>query len=113
MSIEFLHTPFEKANYLATLLSSHATGGNADNNEYATLRQELLSLSDTAHVVPPFVRTNRDLSSFWNFIQPKFTLKRPVVIAILDEEASVLIFIDLITNKPFARDLFFHRFLFS
>lgn len=72
MSIEFLHTPFEKANYLATLLSSHATGGNADNNEYATLRQELLSLPDTAQSVPAFVRTNRNLSSFWNFIQPKF-----------------------------------------
>lgn len=68
MSIEFLRTPFEKANYLATLLSSHATGVNADNNEYATLRQELLSLPDTAQSVPAFVRTNRNLSSFWNFI---------------------------------------------
>lgn len=72
MSIKFLRSPFEKANYLATLLSSHATGGNADNNEYAALRQELLSLSDTAQLVPAFVRINRDLSSFWNFIQPKF-----------------------------------------
>lgn len=72
MSIEFLRTPFEKANYLATLLSSHASGGNADTNEYSALRQELLSMPDIAHLVPSFVRLNRDLASFWHFIQPKF-----------------------------------------
>jgi hypothetical protein len=72
MSIEFLRTPFEKANYLATLLSSHASGGNADTNEYSALRQALLSMSDIEHFVPSFVRLNRDLTSFWHFIQPKF-----------------------------------------
>lgn len=72
MSIEFLHTPFEKANYLATLLSSHACGSKGDTNEYIALRQELLSIPDTAHLVPSFVRTCRDLTAFWHFIQPKF-----------------------------------------
>ena len=72
MSIEFLRTPFEKANYLATLLSSHASGGKADTNEYSVLRQELLSTPDIEHLVPSFVRLNRDLDSFWRFIQPKF-----------------------------------------
>ncbi|KAF3999421.1 TIR domain-containing protein [Glaciimonas immobilis] len=74
MSIEFLRTPFEKANYLATLLSSHASGGNANKNEYSALRQELLSMPDIEHLVPSFVRQNRDLTSFWHFIQPKFKI---------------------------------------
>ena len=72
MSIEFLRTTFDKANYLATLLSSHASGGKADTNEYSVLRQELLSMPDIEHLVPSFVRLNRDLASFWHFIQPKF-----------------------------------------
>lgn len=72
MSLEFLRTPFEKANYLASALSSHASGGKADDNEYIGLRQELLSIMEIEHLVPSFVRLNRDLASFWHFIQPKF-----------------------------------------
>lgn len=72
MSLEFLRTPFEKANYLASALSSHASGGSADDNEYRALRQELLSMPDIEKFVPSFVRINRDLTSFWHFIQPKF-----------------------------------------
>lgn len=72
MSLEFLRTPFEKANYLATLLGSQASGGAADPKEYDLLRKELLSMPEIEHLVPSFVRTCRDLNSFWSFIQPKF-----------------------------------------
>lgn len=72
MSLEFLRTPFEKANYMASALSSHASGGAADDNEYKELRQELLSIEEIEHLVPSFIRLNRDLASFWHFIQPKF-----------------------------------------
>lgn len=72
MSIPFLHTPFEKANYLANLLSSHASGGVGDGHEYSQLRHELLSMPEISQLIPSFVRLNRDLTSFWHFIQPKF-----------------------------------------
>lgn len=72
MGLEFLRTPFEKANYLASALSTHACGGSADNNEYSALRQELLSIPDIESLVPSFVRLNRDLTSFRHFIQSKF-----------------------------------------
>lgn len=72
MSLEFLRTPFEKANYLASALSSHATDVTADNNEYSSLRQELLSMPEIEQLVPSFVRSSRDLTSFWNFIKLKF-----------------------------------------
>lgn len=72
MSLNFLKTPFDKANYLASLIASHATGGKADADEYRVLRHELLSLPEIESLVPSFIRTNRDLTALWNFIQPKF-----------------------------------------
>lgn len=72
MSIKLLVTKFDKANYLLNLLVSHATGGSADSNEYEVLRQELLSDPETANLVPSWVRTHRNLGSFWGFIKTKF-----------------------------------------
>lgn len=72
MSIEFLTTKFDKANYLLNLLVSHATGGSADSKEYEALRQELLTDTETANLVPSWVRTHRNLDSFWGFIKQKF-----------------------------------------
>lgn len=72
MSIEFLYTKFDKANYLLNLLISHATGGSADSKEYEALRQELLTDTETAELIPSWVRTHRNLDSFWGFIKKKF-----------------------------------------
>ncbi len=72
MSIEFLTTNFEKASYLASLLTSFAIGGDASDLEYKTLRNELLSNSQIANLLPKWLKIHRDLKSFWGFIQPKF-----------------------------------------
>lgn len=71
MSLDYLHTKFDKANYLVNLLVAHATGQPADNSEYELLRQELLSDQQIASLIPSFVRTNRNLGSFWGFIKGK------------------------------------------
>ena len=99
MSIEFLRTPFEKANYLATLLSSRASGGNADTNEYSSLRQELLSMGDIEHLVPTFVRLNRDLTAFWHFIQPKFKSYKERRTFISEEFTPLLDFLEFGPQK--------------
>ena len=72
MSLDFLETKFDKANYLVNLLVAHATGGSADSSEYETLRRELLADAEVAPLMPSFVRTNRKLSSFWDFIKSKY-----------------------------------------
>ncbi|CAH2706321.1 TIR-like domain-containing protein [Xanthomonas campestris pv. nigromaculans] len=72
MSIQFLETRFDKANYLVNLLVAHATGVSADSAEYETLRQELLADPEVAPLMPAFVRTNRNLASFWGFIKSKY-----------------------------------------
>ena len=72
MSNSNLQKKFEKASHLANLLVAHATGNPADSSEYEALRQELLADSEVASLMPDFVRTNRNLSSFWGFIKDKF-----------------------------------------
>ncbi|MBL8354025.1 MAG: nucleotide-binding protein [Delftia acidovorans] len=72
MNLDFLTTKFDKANYLSNLLVSYSTGGKADPTEYEILRKELLSDEEIKHLIPSFVRTNRDLKSFWGFIKGKY-----------------------------------------
>ena len=72
MTIQFLKTEFEKANYLLNLLVSHATGKTADSREYESLRQELLSNPRIAEKMPWWVKTNRNLDSFWGLIKQKY-----------------------------------------
>jgi predicted nucleotide-binding protein len=72
MSIEFLKTDFEKVSYLLNLLVAHATGKPAESSEYEILRHQLLSDPPIADALPAWVKTHRNLESFWGFIQPKF-----------------------------------------
>lgn len=70
--IDELKTDIEKAEYLQNILISHATGSVGDDNHYKILRQYFVENPDTSQFLPKFIRTNRDLSQFWNFIKLKF-----------------------------------------
>lgn len=72
MSIDFLTSDFEKAGYLCNLLKSRATGKDSSNIEYQKLRHELLSNNGIATLLPSWLKLNRDLDAFWNYIKPKF-----------------------------------------
>ncbi|EGQ9308794.1 nucleotide-binding protein [Vibrio parahaemolyticus] len=72
MSLEFLSTDAEKASYLCSLLKARATGKDASETEFQQLRIELLRNSAVAPYLPSWLKLTRDLSSFWDFIQPKF-----------------------------------------
>lgn len=73
MKLDFLNTNFEKVSYLLNLLVACATGKSADPTEYINLRNELLGNSDLAPHLPQWLKLHRDLSSFWDFIKPKFS----------------------------------------
>lgn len=62
----------EKVEIFLNLLISYSTGGQATDVEYRQLRSELLAEPTIRDQLPRFVRTCRDLSQFWQFIQPKF-----------------------------------------
>lgn len=70
--MEGLKTDFDRAIYLQNLLISRATGGGANNAEYQQLRQYFLDNSALKDLIPSWVRENRDLSQFWQFIKHKF-----------------------------------------
>lgn len=72
MTTEHLESDFERAEYLQNMLIAQATSGTADNMDYGELRLHFLEKPDTKDLVPRFVRTNRDLSQFWQFIKYKF-----------------------------------------
>lgn len=72
MSLEFLTTDAEKVSYLCTLLKARATGKDVSEPEFEQLRVELLRNSAVASYLPSWLKLTRDLSSFWDFIQPKF-----------------------------------------
>ena len=69
MSMEHLENDFEKAQYLQNLLINYATGNDAENAEYHELRQYFLGNPATKSLLPSWVRINRDLSQFWQFIK--------------------------------------------
>lgn len=71
MSIEFLLNDLDKVNYLSNLLTSSATGGDADNSEFVQLRHELLKNPILAPMLPGWLKLHRDLASFWGFIKNK------------------------------------------
>jgi hypothetical protein len=73
MNTGIQQTKFDKANRMVSLLVDHATGKPVESSEYEVLRQELLSDIEVARLMPSFVRKNRNLSSFWSFIKPKFS----------------------------------------
>ena len=67
--IQSLH---EEVESLQNLLVSHATGGAENEAEYSRLRQLVLAEPSIEAVTPRFIRTNRNLSQFWQFIKNKY-----------------------------------------
>jgi uncharacterized protein YfkK (UPF0435 family) len=70
--MENLGTDFERAQYFQNMLINQATGGGADDAEYQQLRQYFLDIPALKSVIPSWVRVNRDLTQFWQFIKYKF-----------------------------------------
>lgn len=54
---------------LEGLLIARATGGTADDGVYQYLRREFMADPAVCDLLPPFVRTYRNLSAFWPYIQ--------------------------------------------
>jgi len=70
--LEELHSDLERAEYLQNLLIAEATGGNSDTEHYQELRRHFMNAPGTRELLPGFVRTNRDLSQFWQFIKYEY-----------------------------------------
>ena len=67
-----LDSDIERAQYLQNMLISEATGGSAEDRDYQLLRRHFVDQVEIKDILPAFVRTNRDLAQFWQFIKYKF-----------------------------------------
>ena len=67
--LEDTESDVEKALRLQNILVAVATGGSASDPDYKPLRQHFLSNPTCKELLPSFVRTNRELFQFWQFIK--------------------------------------------
>lgn len=72
MSLEFVDTDLDRVTYLVNLLTARATGEDASEADYSTLRTLLLRNPDLKDLLPPWLKTHRNLGSFWPFIKEKY-----------------------------------------
>jgi len=70
--LQELETDFEKAVCLQNILIARATGETPDSGDYQILRQTLLKKESVKQLMPAFVKTNRDLNQFWQYIKYEF-----------------------------------------
>lgn len=59
----------ERVRMVEGILIACATGGSSDNHVYERLRQEFVNDPAIRGMLPPFVRTYRNLNAFWPYIK--------------------------------------------
>lgn len=67
-----LQSDLEKAQCLRNILIARATGSGSSDSDYHNLRLYFIKNPETKNLLPDFVRTNYDLSQFWQFIKYQF-----------------------------------------
>ncbi|HRB97304.1 MAG TPA: abortive infection family protein [Nitrosomonas sp.] len=72
LEIEHINNDFEMAEYFQNMLISLSTGGSADEDHYVQIRQVLMENPNFSSLVPRWIKTNRSVSQFWEFIKNKF-----------------------------------------
>ena len=71
--LEELQTDLERVQALQNVLVARATGSVEGGEDYAALRKHLITITSYKELLPSFVRTNRNLEQFWQFIKGKFS----------------------------------------
>jgi hypothetical protein len=100
MILDELKTDFEKAQGLQNLLISQATGGFGSNDDYKLLRTYFIGVTEYSSYIPSFVRTNRDLDQFWQFIKFKFQHYAERRDFIWNEFATLMDLLEGKNNRP-------------
>lgn len=95
-----LETDVDRVVSLQNNLVAHSTDGDAVNEDYVLLRSWLIDRADLKEYIPSFVRTNRDLSQFWQFIKHKFGTYAERRKFIYDSFQPLLDFIEGRNNIP-------------
>lgn len=100
-----IHSDYELALILRDTLISRATGTPVETKTYEDLRIHFLENEVTAQLLPSWVRTSRNLSSFWLFIKPKFAQYQPRRTFIRQEFEPLLNHLDPLTKTPSEKNI--------
>lgn len=98
--MEQFETDFDRAQYFQSLLINRATGCESENSEYQELRQYFLENPNTRSVMPAWVRENRDLYQFWQFIKSEFPTYAERRKFVWSELAPLLELLELSSKMP-------------
>ena len=94
-------TDYERVEYLQRLLINVCTQDGPSNDEhYKYLRGYFLSIDGIKDKIPTWVRTNRDLSQFWQFIKHKIPTYAERRRFIWDEFSSLMEYFESIQESP-------------
>ncbi len=79
---EFDLSPYERAKMMQDILVAACEGNRNHNLDYERLRREFMDWPELRELLPPFVRTSRDLHIFWTWIKaqsPQWEPRRGIV----------------------------------
>ena len=68
-----LESLLERVEYLHSILIGEATGHKGDDGHFQLIRKETLEHPVLQNMMPRWLRTNRNLGQFWQFIKNKFS----------------------------------------
>jgi len=92
--LEHLDSDFDRAEYMQNMLIERATGGDGNNFHYGQLREYFLSNPALSNLIPRWVKVNRNLDQFWQFIRPKYASYAERRTFIWDEFSGLLEFLE-------------------
>lgn len=98
--LEELKTQYDRVEYLQNILVEHATGGAGNNHHYQFLRQEMIDSPSISEMLPRWVRLNRNLDQFWQFIKNKYGTYRERRDFIWQEMNPILSYLESGENHP-------------
>jgi hypothetical protein len=99
--MDIYQTDVDKMEHLQrTLINSCTNDGPANDNDYKILRNYFLSKEETKNLLPSWIRTNRDLQQFWQFIKFKFSSYKERRAFIWQEFEPLLSYVDSQNNIP-------------
>jgi hypothetical protein len=83
-----------KIETLQNLLTDTATGGSSNDEDYKKIRSQLLNETQLKDLLPDFIKTNRSIGQFWQYIKFKFPTYAERRKFIWDEFTPVLDYVE-------------------
>lgn len=103
--IEHINNDFDRAEYLQSMLLAHSTGGSAEDSHFVQVRKILLENPNYDEMIPRWLKTNRNLDQFWQFIKNKFPTYAERRVFLYEELNPLLEYLETKQTLPAAKTI--------